>query len=151
MAKDAPDKIYRIAALSLPTNIATMFKEVYAGTDDVSKKFSIYQSLWKQVADLRGANLTPEANTMSRVLSQKGNMRTGLGDDILARKALLPSEMNTKGVLTVMLQEDLVRKHIVRQGQKERRVGKQNPSHHSKRNKHKKPIIRWVFFYLPNG
>jgi hypothetical protein len=95
LAKDAPDKIYRIAALSLPTNVATLFKEAYAGTDDISRKFSIYQSLWKQVADLRGANLTPEANTMSRVLSQKGNMRTGLGDDVLSRKALLPSEMNT--------------------------------------------------------
>jgi hypothetical protein len=95
LAKDAPDKIYRIAALSLPTNIATLFKEVYAGTDDISKKFSIYQSVWKQVADIRGANLTPEANTMSRTLSQKGNMRTGLGDDPLSRKALLPSEMNT--------------------------------------------------------
>ena len=95
MAKDAPDKIYRIAALSLPTNIATIFKEVYAGTDDISKKFSIYQSLWNQVADLRGMNLTPEANTVSRTISKKGNMRTGLGDDVLARKALLPSEMNT--------------------------------------------------------
>lgn len=95
LAKDAPDKIYRIAALSLPTNIATIFKEVYAGTDDLSKKFSIYQSVWKQVADIRGANLTPEANTMSRILTQKGNMRTGLGDDPLSRKALLPSEMNT--------------------------------------------------------
>ena len=95
LAKDAPDKIYRIAALSLPTNIATLFKEAYAGTDDISKKFSIYQSLWGQVADLRGINLTPEANTVSRTLSLKGNMRTGLGDDPLSRKALLPSEMNT--------------------------------------------------------
>jgi hypothetical protein len=81
--------------LSLPTNIATLFKEAYAGTDDISKKFSIYQSVWAQVADIRGANLTPEANTMSRTLAKKGNMRTGLGDDPLSRKALLPSEMNT--------------------------------------------------------
>jgi hypothetical protein len=95
LAKDAPDKIYRMAALSLPTNIATLFKEVYAGTDDISKKYSIYQSVWKQVADVRGANLTPEANSMSRTLAQKGNIRTGLGDDPLSRKALLPSEMNT--------------------------------------------------------
>ena len=95
LAKDAPDKIYRIAALSLPTNTATLLKEAYAGTDDISKKYSIYQALWGQVADLRGMNLTPEANTVSRTLSLKGNMRTGLGDDVLSRKALLPSEMNT--------------------------------------------------------
>jgi hypothetical protein len=95
LAKDAPDKIYRIAALSLPTNVATLFKEVYAGTDDINKKFSIYQSLWGQVADIRGANLTPGANTMSRTIAQKGNIRTGLGDDALSRRALLPSEMNT--------------------------------------------------------
>ena len=95
LAKDAPDKIYRMAALSLPTNVATLFKEAYAGTDDISRKYSIYQALWGQVADLRGANLTPEANTMSRTLSNKGNMRTGLGDDPLSRRALLPSEMNT--------------------------------------------------------
>ena len=95
LAKDAPDKIYRIAALSLPTNVATLVKELYDGTDDIARKYSIYQGLWKQVADIRGANLTPEANTMSRILTQKGSMRTGLGDDVLARKALLPSEMNT--------------------------------------------------------
>jgi hypothetical protein len=95
LAKDAPDKIYRMAALSLPTNVATLFKEAYASTDDISKKYSIYQSVWKQVADIRGANLTPEANSMSRILDQKGNVRTGLGDDALSRKALLPSEMNT--------------------------------------------------------
>jgi hypothetical protein len=75
--------------------VATLFKEAYAGTDDISRKYSIYQSLWKQVADIRGANLTPEANSMSRTLAQKGNIRTGLGDDPLSRKALLPSEMNT--------------------------------------------------------
>jgi hypothetical protein len=95
LAKDAPDQIYRMAALSLPTNAATLLREAYAGTDDISKKFSIYQALWGQVADLRGINLTPEANTVSRTLSNKGNMRTGLGDDVLSRKALLPSEMNT--------------------------------------------------------
>lgn len=95
LAKDAPDQIYRMAAISFPTNVATLVKELYDGTEDIAKKFSIYQGLWKQVADVRGANLTPEANTMSRILTQKGNMRTGLGDDILSRKALLPSEMNT--------------------------------------------------------
>jgi len=95
LAKDAPDQIYRMAAMSFPTNVATLVKELYDGTEDIAKKFSIYQGLWKQVADVRGANLTPEANTMSRILTQKGNMRTGLGDDVLARKALLPSEMNT--------------------------------------------------------
>jgi hypothetical protein len=94
VAKDAPDKIYQIAALALPTNIASVFKELYAGTDSIAKKMSIYQSLWKQVADLRGLDLTDTGSTVSRTLSKKGQVRHGLGDGELARKALLPSEMN---------------------------------------------------------
>ena len=94
VAKDAPDKIYRLAAIFMPTNDATLMKELYAGTDSIAKKMNIYQGLLKQVGDARGTNLTPEANTFARTLAGKGEVRHGLGDGDLARKALLPSEMN---------------------------------------------------------
>jgi len=92
--KDAADKIYRLAAIFMPTNTATLIKELYAGTDSIAKKMNIYEGLLKQIGDIRGTNLTPEANTFARTYAQKGDVRYALGDGDLSRKALLPSEMN---------------------------------------------------------
>ena len=94
IAKDAPDNIYRLAAVFMPTNMASLVKELYAGTDSIAKKMNIYEGLLKQVGDARGTNLTPEANTFARTYAKKGDVRYGLGEGDLARKALLPSEMN---------------------------------------------------------
>jgi hypothetical protein len=95
VAKDAPDQIYRLAAIFMPTNFATLLKELYAGTDSVAKKMSIYQALLKQTNNSRGLDLTDTGNTVSRAYAKKGDVRHGLGDGELSRKALLPSEMNT--------------------------------------------------------
>ena len=95
MAKDAPDQIYRLAAIFAPTNFATVMKEMYAGTDSVAKKMSIFQGLLKQTNNARGLDLTDTGNTVSRMYTKKGDVRHGLGDGELSRKALLPSEMNT--------------------------------------------------------
>ena len=95
MAKDAPDQVYRLAVIFMPTNFATVLKELYAGTDSVAKRMSIYQGLLKQTNNSRGLDLTDTGNTVSRAYANKGNVRHGLGDGELSRKALLPSEMNT--------------------------------------------------------
>ena len=95
MADDAPDQIYRLAAIFMPTNMATLLKELYAGADTVASRMNIYEGLLKQVGDIRGVNLTTEGNTVARVFAKKGDVRHGLGDGPLSRKALLPSEMNT--------------------------------------------------------
>jgi len=95
LAKDAPDQIYRLAAVFMPTNFAALMKEVYSGTDSIAKKMSLYQGLLKQTNNARGLDLTDTGNTVSRILSKKGDVRYGLGDGELSRKALLPSEMNT--------------------------------------------------------
>ena len=95
LAKDAPDQIYRLAAIFMPTNFASLMKEVYAGTDSIAKKMSLYQALLKQTNNARGLDLTDTGNTVSRILTQKGNVRYGLGEGQLSKKALLPSEMNT--------------------------------------------------------
>jgi len=95
LAKDAPDQIYRLAAVLMPTNVATLVKEVYSGTDSIAKKMSLYQALLKQVNNSRGLDLTDTGNTVSRILAKKGDVRYGLGEGELSRKALLPSEMNT--------------------------------------------------------
>ena len=94
IAKDAPDQIYRLAAIFMPTNVATLLKEVYAGTDSVAKKMSIYHALLKQTNNSRGLDLTDTGNSVSRIYAKKGDVRFGLGDGELSRKALLPSEMN---------------------------------------------------------
>jgi len=94
-AADAPDQIYRLAAIFMPTNMASLLKELYAGADTVASKMNIYEGLLKQVGDIRGTNLTQEANTVARTFAKKGDVRFGLGDGPLARKALLPSEQNT--------------------------------------------------------
>jgi hypothetical protein len=95
LAKDAPDQIYRLAAVFMPTNFASLMKEIYSGTDSVAKKMSLYQALLKQTNNSRGLDLTDTGNTVSRILSRKGDVRYGLGEGELSRKALLPSEMNT--------------------------------------------------------
>jgi hypothetical protein len=95
LSKDAPDQIYRLAATFAPTNFATVMKELYAGTDSVAKKMSIYHALLKQTNNVRGLDLTDTGNTVSRMYAKKGDVRHGLGDGELSRKALLPSEMNT--------------------------------------------------------
>jgi hypothetical protein len=88
MADDAPDQIYRLAAIFMPTNMATLLKELYAGADTVASKMNIYEGLLKQVGDIRGLNLTLEGNTVARILAKKGDVRYGLGDGPLSRKAL---------------------------------------------------------------
>jgi hypothetical protein len=95
LAKDSADQIYRLAVVFMPTNFARIMKELYSGTESVAKKMSIYQALLKQTNNVRGLDLTDTGNTVSRILSQKGNIRFGLGEGTLSRKALLPSEMNT--------------------------------------------------------
>ncbi len=94
-AKDAPDKIYRLAAVMFPTYHANLYKELFSGAEDIKTKKNIFEGLLKQIGDIRGTNLTEEANTYARTINKKGNVRHGLGDGPLARKALLPSEMNT--------------------------------------------------------
>jgi len=96
LAKDAPDQIYKLALVFVPKNFAALLRELYSGTDSVAKKFNIYQSLLKQAVNVRGLDLTDTSNTVSRIISKRGDMRFGLGEGELARKALLPSEMNTK-------------------------------------------------------
>ena len=95
MAKDAPDKVYRLAAIFMPTYHASLLKELFGGTDSVAKRMSIYQALLKQTNNSRGLDLTDTGNTVSRLYTKKGDVRYGLGDGELSRRALLPSEMNT--------------------------------------------------------
>ena len=93
-AKDAPDQIYRLAAVMFPTYQANIYRELFAGADDIKTKMNIFNGLDKQIRDIRGTNLTEEANTIARTTAKKGDVRYELGDGPLARKALLPSEMN---------------------------------------------------------
>jgi hypothetical protein len=108
MADDAPDQIYRLAAIFMPTNMATLLKELYAGADTVASKINIYEGLLKQVGDIKGLNLTLEGNTVARTLAKKGDVRYGLGDGPLARKALLPSEQNTSVSAPSLLDLDIL-------------------------------------------
>lgn len=95
LAKDAPDQIYRLGLIFMPQKPAALLRELYSGTDSVGKKYDIFQGLLKQAVNVRGLDLTDTSNTISRIITKRGEMRFGLGEGELARKALLPSEMNT--------------------------------------------------------
>jgi hypothetical protein len=47
MADDAPDQIYRLAAIFMPTNMATLLKELYAGADTVASRDEYIRRLIK--------------------------------------------------------------------------------------------------------
>lgn len=96
MADDAPQKIYRLAAVVFPTRESNLVAEVFQGTTDLNKRMDIFNGLWDQITGIRGINNLPEGNLVTRTLTRKGKMAFGLKrTDEFSDKPVLPSEMNT--------------------------------------------------------
>lgn len=96
MAADAGQKIYRLAAVVFPTRESRLIAETFDGLDNVGQKYDMFLGLWNQITGIRGTNLLPEGNTVTRILQKKGKTMFGLNrTDEFADKAVLPSEMNT--------------------------------------------------------
>lgn len=106
MAADAPEKMYRLAAVVFPTRESRLISEVFQGTEDLNKRMDIFHGLWKQITGIRGTNNLPEGNLVTRILTKKGKVAYGLErTDEYADKPVLPSEMNT--VVTAPSMADL--------------------------------------------
>jgi hypothetical protein len=96
MSADASEKIYRLSAVVFPTREARLISETFEGMDDVGKRFELFLGLWDQITQIRGTNLLPEGNTITRILKKKGTTRFSLSkNDEFSTKPVLPSEMNT--------------------------------------------------------
>jgi hypothetical protein len=96
MAPDASEKIYRTAAMIMPTREARLISETFEGIDSVNKRFDIYLGLWRQIADVKGIDLSDTGNSVVRTLANRGQTRFSLdATDAFANKPLLPTEMNT--------------------------------------------------------
>ena len=96
MAPDAPEKIYRLAAVVFPTRESRIVSEVFQGIEEVGQRYDLFLGLWKQMTAIRGTNLVPVGNTITRQLEGKGKTAFGLQrTDEFFDKPVLPSEMNT--------------------------------------------------------
>jgi hypothetical protein len=93
---DAGKKIYRLAAVIMPTREARLLAEVFEGTEEIGKRKEIFYGLWKSIADYRGINATESGQLIVRRLTGKGDVKftTSRVDDY-SEYPVLPSEMNT--------------------------------------------------------
>ena len=92
---DAPDKIYQLAAIALPTREARLISETFRATDDLGRRKDIYDGLWNTLVEIRGANKFPAGQNVARLLRQKGKEKYSVaGTDDYIDFGVLPSEMN---------------------------------------------------------
>jgi hypothetical protein len=94
-AADAPDKIYQLAAIVVPTRQARLISETFAGLEETGKRKEFYYGLYATIADIRGMNMTVEGQKIVRRLTGKGQVKYSIaGTDDYIDFGLLPSEMN---------------------------------------------------------
>jgi hypothetical protein len=94
-AADAPDKIYQLATLIVPTRQARLMAETFSGLEEAGKRKEFYYGLYATIADVRGMNMTVEGQKVVRRLTGKGQVRYSIaGTDDYIDFGLLPSEMN---------------------------------------------------------
>ena len=70
-AVDAPEKIYRMATMILPTKDARTFSEAFGAIEDTGAKKDMYYGLWSTVAEVRGMNTTLPGQTIVRQMTGK--------------------------------------------------------------------------------
>lgn len=93
-AEDAPDKIYQLAAIVLPTRESRLIAETFRGTDDIGRRRDIYDGLWNTMVEIRGAGKFASGQQVARLLRKKGKEKYGLATtDDYAEFGVLPSEM----------------------------------------------------------
>jgi hypothetical protein len=92
-AKDAPETMYRLASMIMPTREAKMFSAAFENIAEVGKKKDAYYGLWSTIAELRGMNTTQPGQQIVRYLTGKTQAVFGL-DDAFPDKGALPSDFN---------------------------------------------------------
>ena len=93
-AKDAMEKIYRIAVMIMPRQQAKLFATSFESLSDVGKKKDAYYGLWATIAELRGMNTTQPGQQIVRYLTGKTNAIFGGVDDLFPDKGAIPSDFN---------------------------------------------------------
>jgi hypothetical protein len=92
---DAPDKIYQLAAIALPTRESRLIAETFRATDDIGRRKDIYDGLWNTLVEIRGVNKFSAGQNVARLLRKKGKEKYSLtGTDDYIEFGVLPSEMN---------------------------------------------------------
>jgi len=92
-AKDAADKIYRLAVMVLPTRESKLLAQAFDSIEEVGKKKDVYYGLWKTISEIRGMNTTLPGQQIVRHLTGKTNAIFGL-DDAFRDKGSLPSDFS---------------------------------------------------------
>lgn len=94
-AEDAPEKIYRLAAMFVPTRQAKLISETFAGLEEVGKRKELFYGLYSSIAEVRGMNMTVNGQKIVRQMTGKGGVKYSIaGTDDYIDFGLLPSEMN---------------------------------------------------------
>ena len=94
-AADAPEKIYQLAIMVVPTRQAKLMSETFAGLEEVGKRKEFYYGLYASIAEIRGMNMTVNGQQVVRRLTGKGQVKYSIaGTDDYIDFGLLPSEMN---------------------------------------------------------
>lgn len=94
-AADAPQKIYQLAAMVLPTREAKLMSETFSGIEEVGKRKEMFYGLYATIADIRGMNMTVNGQRIVREMTGKGQVKFSIaGTDDYVDFGLLPSEMN---------------------------------------------------------
>jgi hypothetical protein len=92
-AKDASDKIYRLAVTVLPTKDAQMFAIAFDTITEVGKRKDMYYGLWGTIAEIRGLNTNLPGQQIVRYLTGKNQAIHGL-DDAFREKGSMPSDFS---------------------------------------------------------
>lgn len=94
-AADAPERIYQLAAIALPTRQARLVSETFSGLEETGKRKEFFYGLYATIAEIRGMNMTVEGQKIVRLMTGKGQVRYSIaGTDDYIDFGLLPSEMN---------------------------------------------------------
>ena len=78
-AKDAADKVYRLARTVLPQRESKLISEAFRSTEAVGTKKEIFYGLWGTLADIRGMNVIKGGNGVVRQASGKTDALYALG------------------------------------------------------------------------
>ncbi len=92
-AKDAADKIYRLAVTVFPTKNAQMFATAFDTITDVGKRKDMYYGLWGTIAEIRGLNTNLPGQQIVRYLTGKNAAIHGI-DDAFREKGSMPSDFS---------------------------------------------------------
>ena len=95
MAADAPEKMYQLAAVVMPTRQARLIAETFGAVEEAGKRKEMFYGLYATIADIRGMNMTADGQKIVRRMTGKGQVKYSIaGTDDYVDFGLLPSEMN---------------------------------------------------------